>query len=149
MKKIHPVAGALALVTLVSFWLSTAFSELAGGPEVITAVKSAIPYGLLLLIPALAVAGASGMKLGAEWKSPLVVAKKKRMPFIALNGILVLIPSCFVLRHLAINGDFGPLFYAVQALELAAGAVNIVLLTLNMRDGLRMRLRRRITPAAP
>lgn len=89
------------------------------------------------------------MKLGAEWKSPLVVAKKKRMPFIALNGILILIPSCFVLRHLAINGDFGPLFYAVQALELAAGAVNIVLLTLNMRDGLRMRLRRRITPAEP
>jgi hypothetical protein len=33
---------------------------------------------------------------------------------------------------------FDALFYAVQALELAAGAVNIALLSLNMRDGLRM-----------
>jgi hypothetical protein len=36
-------------------------------------------------------------------------------------------------------------FYAVQALELVGGAANITLLSLNMRDGLRMkgRLRRR------
>ena len=36
-------------------------------------------------------------------------------------------------------------FYAVQALEMVAGAVNITLLGLNMRDGLRMKgkLRRR------
>jgi len=35
----------------------------------------------------------------------------------------------------------------VQALELAAGAVNITLLGLNMRDGLRMKGRLRRQPA--
>jgi hypothetical protein len=35
--------------------------------------------------------------------------------------------------------EFGASFYAVQALELAAGAVNITLLGFNLRDGLRMK----------
>ena len=35
-------------------------------------------------------------------------------------------------------GEFDTAFYAVQALELAAGATNIMLLGLNMRDGLKM-----------
>jgi formylmethanofuran:tetrahydromethanopterin formyltransferase len=35
--------------------------------------------------------------------------------------------------------EFDASFYAVQALELAAGAVNITLLGFNLRDGLRMK----------
>jgi hypothetical protein len=35
-------------------------------------------------------------------------------------------------------GRFDTGFYLVQALELIAGAINITLLTRNMRDGLRM-----------
>ncbi|WP_269933435.1 hypothetical protein [Aminobacter sp. HY435] len=37
------------------------------------------------------------------------------------------------------DGRFDAAFFAVQALELAAGAVNIALLSLNMRDGLALR----------
>ncbi len=37
------------------------------------------------------------------------------------------------------QGEFDANFYAVQALELAAGAVNITLLGFNLRDGLRMK----------
>jgi hypothetical protein len=44
-------------------------------------------------------------------------------------------------------GEFDTAFYAVQALELAAGAANITLLGLNMRDGLRMKGRFRCQPA--
>ena len=66
------------------------------------------------------------------------------MPFIAANGILVLIPSALFLAFKAKAAEFDATFYAVQALELVAGATNITLLGLNMRDGLRMtgRLRR-------
>ncbi|HXX85674.1 MAG TPA: hypothetical protein VEN29_17060, partial [Casimicrobiaceae bacterium] len=41
-------------------------------------------------------------------------------------------------------GEFDTAFYLVQALELAAGATNITLLSLNLRDGLKLmgRLRR-------
>ena len=67
------------------------------------------------------------------------------MPTIAANGMLVLIPSALFLASKAGSGAFDTTFYAVQAIELAGG-MNIVLLGLNMRDGLRMnaQLRRRI-----
>jgi hypothetical protein len=67
------------------------------------------------------------------------------MPLIAANGVLVLIPSALFLAFKARAGEFDTSFYAVQALELAAGAANIALLGLNMRDGLKMKswLRRR------
>ncbi|MEN3146312.1 hypothetical protein ABCW43_03275 [Neorhizobium sp. IRAMC:178] len=141
MKVLHPAAGALALATMLAFWLSTAFGEISGNMEVIRSVKLAIPWGLPLLIPALAFAGFSGFRLGGRWNHPAVAAKKKRMPLIALNGLLVLVPCALVLRQLAVNADFGAIFYAVQALELCAGATNIVLLGMSFRDGLRLKRR--------
>ena len=83
--------------------------------------------------------GFSGFRLGGRWKHPVVTAKRRRMPVIALNGLLVLVPCAFVLRHFAIDGALGTTFYAVQALELCAGALNIALISLNFRDGLRLR----------
>ena len=62
LKLIHPVAGALALLTIATFWLSTALSELFASPATVLVVKTAIPW-VLLLIPALAAAGASGFVL--------------------------------------------------------------------------------------
>jgi hypothetical protein len=61
------------------------------------------------------------------------------MPLIAANGILVLIPSALFLAFKARAAEFDTSLYAVQALELAAGAANIALLGLNMRDGLTMK----------
>jgi hypothetical protein len=71
----------------------------------------------------------------------LTLARRKlrRMPFIAANGLLVLVPSALYLAAAARSGSFGTAFIAVQAIELAAGAVNITLLGLNLRDGLRLR----------
>ena len=39
----------------------------------------------------------------------------------------------------AANGELDGSFYAIQGLELIAGAANITLLGLNMRDGLRLK----------
>lgn len=144
-KVIHPVAGALALLTIATFWVSTSLSELFGSAASVVAVKSAIPWGFLVLIPALIAAGGSGFALAKGRRGGLVGAKIKRMPIAAANGILILIPSALFLASKAKAGEFDTLFYTVQALELAAGAVNITLLGLSMRDGLKMkgRLRRR------
>ena len=67
------------------------------------------------------------------------------MPLIAANGLLVLVPCAIVLNRWAAAGAFDVMFYTVQALELLAGAVNLTLMGLNIRDGLTMsgRLRRR------
>jgi hypothetical protein len=137
-KTIHPIAGGIALLMILTFWLSTAWSELFANVAVVTAVKTLIPWGFLILIPALAAVGGSGVLLSKKRRGPLVATKQKRMPFIAANGILILIPSALYLSFKAQAGAFDTGFYAVQALELGAGAVNIALLGLNMRDGLRM-----------
>lgn len=142
-KFVHPIAGVLALITILSFWLSTALSELFAGAAAVTTVKTLIPWGFFILIPALMAVGGSGFQLGRKMRGPLVATKKKRMPFLTANGILILIPSALYLSTKAQAGAFDTGFYAVQAVELVAGAVNIVLLGLNLRDGLRLTGRRR------
>jgi hypothetical protein len=145
IKIIHPVAGALAILTIVTFWLSTALTELFASQATVAMVKTLIPWGFLFLIPALAAAGGSGFALAKGRRTGLIGAKFKRMPLIAANGILILIPAALFLASKARAAEFDAGFYAVQALELAAGAANITLLSLNMRDGLKLkgRLRRR------
>ncbi|QIO34453.1 hypothetical protein [Bradyrhizobium sp. 1(2017)] len=143
-KIIHPVAGAVALTTIATFWLCTALSELFASDASITTVKTTIPWGFLLLIPALAVTGGSGLFLAGGRRAGLIGAKIKRMPFIAGNGILILIPAALFLASKAKAAEFDTTFYAVQTLELLAGATNIVLLVLNMRDGFKMKGRFRV-----
>jgi hypothetical protein len=146
-KIIHPIAGAIALLTIVTFWLSTALSELFGSEATTIAVKTAIPWGFLILVPAMAAAGGTGFALAGKRRAGLVGVKVRRMPFIALNGVLILIPAALFLAIKAQAGEFDPIFYMVQALELAAGATNITLLGLNMRDGLKMKGRLHRRPA--
>jgi hypothetical protein len=147
---IHPVAGALAMLTIATFWVSTALTESFASHAIVAALKTAIPWGFLLLIPALLAAGGSGFVLAkGRPRAGLVGAKIKRMPLIAANGILILIPSALFLASKARAAEFDTAFYAVQALELTAGAVNLVLLGLNMRDGLKMTGRLRRRPVKP
>ena len=87
-------------------------------------------------------AGASGFSLGGKSKAALVAAKRRRMPVIALNGLLILVPCAVFLAGRAGTGTFDAVFYAVQAIELIAGALNLVLMGLNIRDGLRLSGRR-------
>ena len=146
VKIIHPIAGGVAIMMIATFWLSTALTELLASQAIVTTVKTAIPWGFLLLIPALAVAGGSGLFMSRNRRTGLIGRKAKRMPMIAANGILILIPSALYLASKASAGEFDTAFYAVQVLELAAGAANIMLLGLNMRDGLRMKGRFRRQP---
>ena len=54
IKRIHPIAGIVAFLIILIFWLSTTVSELFASVDTIVFVKRAIPWGLLLLLPALA-----------------------------------------------------------------------------------------------
>lgn len=149
LKVIHPLAGVIAIVTIATFWTSTAFSELSGSRELVVSVKSAIPWGFLLLVPALAIAGGSGFALAKGRSGGIISAKIKRMPIIAANGLLVLIPAALFLASKARAGEFDSSFYVVQAVELLAGPVNIALLGLNMRYGFKMSGRFREKAAKP
>jgi hypothetical protein len=78
IKLIHPVAGAVAILTIAAFWLSTALSELFGSEALIVTVKTAIPWGFLSLIPALAAAGGSGFALANGRRGGVLGTKAKR-----------------------------------------------------------------------
>lgn len=138
LKIVHPVAGMIATLTIATFWLSTAISELFLSEAAVIAVKTAIPWGFLILVPALAATGGSGFAWSKGQRQGLVGAKLKRMPFIALNGLLILIPAALFLASKARAGEFDTTFYVVQAVELIAGAANLTLLGMGMRDGLRL-----------
>jgi hypothetical protein len=60
------------------------------------------------------------------------------MPLIAANGLLVLLPAAIFLNLWAAQGTFDSRFYLVQAVELLAGAINLLLMGLNMRDGVKL-----------
>ena len=146
-KVIHRIGGFLALLCIATFWTSTVLVELFGSHTTVAQLKSLIVTpGLWILIPAIASAGGSGMFLGKSRRGRLVDAKKKRMPFIAANGLLVLVPCAILLNRWAAAGSFDATFYAVQAIELIAGPINLALMGLNARDGLRMTGRLRVTP---
>ncbi len=136
-KHMHRIAGLLALLCIATFFVATVLTELFGSHAAVAQLKSLIVTPGLL-IPALAAAGGSGLFLARTRKGRLVDAKRKRMPFIAANGLMVLLPCALVLDHWAGAGAFDTRFYAVQALGLVAGAVNLTLMGLNVRDGLRL-----------
>ncbi|MCR9078360.1 MAG: hypothetical protein NXH78_04600 [Hyphomonadaceae bacterium] len=137
--KVHAIAGVIGFLCILTFWTSTAYSELFTSHETVAWVKAMILKGMFILIPAMAIAGGSGMSLGAKWRSPQAVAKKKRMPIIAANGLCILLPSAIFLAYKSGAGAFDTWFYTVQVIELCAGALNLTLMGLNIRDGLRMK----------
>lgn len=135
MPRIHVLSASLALATICMFWLSTVIAEMLLSHAAVIALKTALPWGFLVLIPAMAAAGITGNRLAGGRKAGLIGTKQKRMLLIAGNGLLVLVPSALFLAWRAGQDNLDATFYAVQALELAAGAANITLLGLNMRDG--------------
>ena len=86
----------------------------------------------------MAITGATGFAMGGKSTSPILVAKRRRMPIIGANGLLVLITAAIFLSIKAQAGEFDTAFYTVQVLELLAGATNLFLMGLNIRDGRQM-----------
>jgi len=149
-QRAHLMAGLLAMLCIATFFLSTLFAELFGSHAAVAQLKSLIVTpGLWIMIPLMAAAGGSGAFQARSRKGRLVDAKKQRMPFIAANGLLVLVPCAIVLNRWASAGSFDAAFYGVQAIELIAGATNLTLMGLNARDGLRMAGHLRTRPARP
>lgn len=137
-RKIHAAAGILSFLFIAAFWTATLVAELFLGPSAVTTVKVAITYAFIAFIPCMAITGATGFAMGSGRKHPLLVAKRRRMPIIGANGLLVLIPAALFLSFKSRAGEFDAWFYAVQGLELLAGTANLFLMALNIRDGRRM-----------
>lgn len=136
VSKLHKVFAIVAFATIVTFWTSTLIVELFFNYPSIALVKSLIVYpGLFILIPSIIITAITGNIIAKKSKkTELVKVKKRRMPIIAFNGIVILIPCAIYLNILASTGTFDTIFYSVQGLELIAGAINITLMFLNIKD---------------
>lgn len=145
---VHAIAGTTAMLAIATFWVSTLVSELWLDAAAIAAVKhSIVVYGLVVLVLAMAATGGSGFALVKARTGRLLALKKRRMPLIVLNGVVVMIPAAIFLNHQAGVGAFDGLFYTVQVIELAGGVVQMALMGLNFRDGLALAARRRSPPS--
>lgn len=133
--RLHAIAGTLGLTLIALFFTSSVVAELIGDEQLIAQVKTLILFGILLLVPSMMVTGASGQALAGRRSTPRIKIKKQRMAVIAAIGLTLLVPCAVVLQRLAAAGDFGTTFYLIQAVELGGGAINIALMSLNIRDG--------------
>ena len=136
--KVHALAGLMSFLCIAGFWGSTLVSELFLGHPAVAAVKEGIVQALVLFVPLMIATAGTGFVLGRTGTHPRIIAKRRRMPFIALNGLLVMIPSALFLNGKAGAGAFDHWFYGVQLLELLAGAANLFLMGLNIHDGMRV-----------
>lgn len=139
IKIVHSIAAKLAFSLISLFFISTLAVELFGDRQAILQVKTLIMYGVILLILSMAATGISGIKMAPRANKGPIGKKKKRMPLIALNGIVILIPCAVYLHHLASHDQFNNLFYFIQGIELIAGATNLALMSLNIRDARRLK----------
>ena len=75
IQRVHAIAGIVGFLTILTFWTSTAGSELFGTHEMIATVKHNILWGMLILVPAMAAVGGSGFRLMRTGNDPLISAK--------------------------------------------------------------------------
>jgi len=130
------MASLVATVCIATFFTSTLLVELLGSEDMVAFVKSLIVMpGIFILIPAMAITGATGFALAKERKGRILEGKKKRMPIIALIGMFILLPAAIYLNSWAAEGMFDTKFYILQAIELVAGAINLTLMVKSMKDG--------------
>lgn len=136
---VHRIAALFAFLFIATFMTSTLIAELFLSHASVAKVKQAIVTGLFVLVPLLMITGGSGFALAKGRAVALIGAKRRRMPLIALNGLLVLVPLAVFLNLKAAHGELDAIFYGAQTVELLAGALNLWLIGLNARDGLRLR----------
>ncbi|AKH19960.1 membrane protein [Sedimenticola thiotaurini] len=144
---LHRFAALVAILCVAMFFSATLLVEIFGDTTTIATVKSLIVSpGLFILVPSIALTGGSGFALAKSRNGKLTQLKKRRMPIIGANGIVVLIPCAILLDHWASAGMLGTHFYIVQSIELLAGGINLILMAMNIRDGRRIHTKLSVRP---
>jgi len=132
--RIHILASIAALLLICTFFTASLLAELDSDIYVIRNVKRGILYAIPLLLVTMPVLGISGLKLAGNSRHSLVLLKKRRMKFIALNGGILIFLAIFLFywsHYHKIDG----IYLICQIIELLLGAVNLSLIGMNIKDG--------------
>lgn len=142
LRKAHVGSSITATLCILLFWVSTVIVELAGSPADIALVKKLIVFALIILIPSIITTAFTGNRLARNSKHKIVKRKQIRMKFIGANGVLVLVPCAIALFIMSQDLTLSVSFYGIQAVELVAGGTNLILMSLNIRDGIKLSRRK-------
>ncbi|MEM0517210.1 MULTISPECIES: hypothetical protein [Aequorivita] len=135
--KIHIATTVIAALTIANFFTFSLIAEIIGDADFIKQVKTVILYCLPVLIIAMPLLALSGKRLAGKSINPLVLQKQKRMKFVAINGLLLISLAIYLYYHANFK-TIDTTFFTVQGIELLLGAVNLSLIGLNIRAGLRL-----------
>lgn len=142
---LHAIAGILAFLLILSFFLASLVCELSGNLTWLLQLKKIIfftMWAMVILVPA---AAFTGNELAGKSKDERVEKKRGRMRWIAPNGMILLSLASFLFYKVS-KDEIDLLFYAAQVAELIVGAINILLLGLMIRDGFRLTRRFKAEP---
>lgn len=135
--KIHVIATTVAIITIGTFFITSLIAELRGDEAVIRTVKTGILYALPLLLLAMPALAVTGKRLSGHSKHPDILKKQRRMKFIMFNG-LILISLAVFLFYRANYVQIDLIFLYAQLAEFLFGLVNLTLIGLNVRTGLKL-----------
>jgi hypothetical protein len=135
--RIHIIATIIAAITIASFFISSLAAEINGSETAIREVKEGILYSLPVLLIAMPALGATGNILAGKSQNPIVLAKKRRMRFVFVNGLTLISLACFLYyrsHYQTIDG----VFLAAQIAEFVLGLTNLTLIGLNIKSGFQL-----------
>lgn len=135
--RIHIFATIIAMLTISSFFSFSLIAELMGDHLFIQRVKTVILYALPILIISMPMLAVSGKKLAGNSKNPLITKKMKRMKFIAFNGFILISLAIYLYYHTNYKVIDNTFLY-FQIAELLFGAINLSLMGMNVKDGLKL-----------
>lgn len=87
---VHLIATIVAVLAISTFFTISLIAEIKGNADFIRSAKAFILYALPVMILAMPTLKITGDKLEGKSKSPLVLAKIKRMKLVLMNGMILI-----------------------------------------------------------
>lgn len=94
--KIHIIATVIAALAIATFFIASLAAEINGNETFIREVKEVVLYSLPVMLIAMPVLGITGNKLAGKSQNQIVLAKRKRMRFVFVNGLGLIALACFL-----------------------------------------------------
>ena len=135
---LHASAGMFSMLFLFVSFVVTIVAAFFYLPQDIIASQQAILQAIWVYFFFLLTAASIGLWLSKGRKERIVVVKKRRMLIILILSVFGLLPSVYLLASQSIGWEGGIIFFSIQAFELTVSAMLMMLLGLNVLDGLKL-----------
>lgn len=135
--KVHFIATVIAGLTIVTFFSLSLIAEIKGDIQFIKSVKAFILYALPVMVIAMPMLKITGDKLAGKSNNPIILAKKRRMKLMIVNGVGLISLAVFLYYRSHFH-TIDHVFLVAQIAEFGFGLGNLTLIVLNARSDLQL-----------